>query len=75
VKSGDTLAGVARKLHIGKSDLAEANDLTMSARLSVGQQLMVPTGVPYVSYAAAPAKKTAPAKAPAGNTTTTSKKK
>jgi membrane-bound lytic murein transglycosylase D len=79
VKNGDTLAGVARKLHIGKADLAEANDLTMTARLSVGQELMVPTGVPYVAYAA-PAKtpstttKTA-AKAPARKTTTTSKKK
>jgi len=77
VKSGDTLAAVARKLHISRADLAEANDLTLSARLSVGQQLMVPTGVPYVSYAA-PAKTASTTKstaAPAKKTATTSKKK
>jgi membrane-bound lytic murein transglycosylase D len=67
VKSGDTLAGVARKLHISRSDLADANDLSVAARLAAGQQLMVPADVPFVSYAqpkttakkasAAPAKK------------------
>jgi membrane-bound lytic murein transglycosylase D len=74
VKNGDTLAGVARKLHISRSDLAEANDMSASAGLTAGQRLMVPTGVPYVSYAApATAKKSTAA--PAGKTQATSKKK
>ena len=73
VKNGDTLAAVARKLHISKSDLAEANDLTSSARLSTGQELMVPTGVPYVSYAA-PAKKTTAKATPVKNTKTPARK-
>jgi membrane-bound lytic murein transglycosylase D len=75
VKSGDTLAGIARKLHISRSDLAEANDLSMSAGLKSGQQLIVPTGVPYVSYAPAPAKKTTTHATAAKTVKTTSKKK
>ena len=51
VKSGDTLAAVARKLHISRSDLAEANFLSVNAQLAAGQQLMVPADVPFVSYA------------------------
>ena len=57
VKSGDTLAGIARKLHIARADLAEANGLNISARVNGGQELIVPAGVPYVSYAPAPAAK------------------
>jgi membrane-bound lytic murein transglycosylase D len=53
VRNGETLAGVARKLHISRADLAEANDLAVSARLGAGQELVVPAGVPYVSYAPA----------------------
>ena len=52
VKNGDTLAGIARKLHIARSDLAEANGLAPSAGLASGQELVVPAGVQYVSYAA-----------------------
>ncbi len=70
VKNGDTLAAVARKLHISKSDLAEANDLSVEAKLAIGQELMVPTGVPYVSYAAAPARKTTARKAAATKSAT-----
>jgi membrane-bound lytic murein transglycosylase D len=73
VANGETLAGIARKLHISRSDLAEANGLDATARLATGQDLVVPAGVPYVSYAApakktvaaskkTPVKKTAPAK-------------
>jgi membrane-bound lytic murein transglycosylase D len=51
VKSGETLAVVARKLHIGRADLADANGLSQSARLTAGQELMVPADVPFVSYA------------------------
>ena len=74
VKNGDTLAAVARKLHISRSDLAEANDMSASAGLTAGQQLMVPAGVPYVSYAP-PAKANKSTAAPARKTQTTSKKK
>lgn len=42
VKRGDTLAGVARKLGVGRTDLAEANDLRPNALLFPGQRLMVP---------------------------------
>jgi membrane-bound lytic murein transglycosylase D len=42
VKRGDTLPLVAKKLHVGKQDLAEANYLPATARLTAGQKLMVP---------------------------------
>jgi membrane-bound lytic murein transglycosylase D len=42
VKRGDTLPLVAKKLHVGKQDLAEANYLPATARLAAGQKLMVP---------------------------------
>jgi membrane-bound lytic murein transglycosylase D len=42
VKRGETLATIARKLEVNRTDLAEANYLKATARLSVGQQLMVP---------------------------------
>jgi LysM repeat protein len=42
VKRGETLLLVARKLHVNKADLAEANYLPVAARVSEGQKLMVP---------------------------------
>ena len=42
VKKGETLATVARKLGVGRADLAEANYLNQTARVAPGQQLMVP---------------------------------
>ncbi len=42
VKKGDTLPLIARKLHVGKADLAEANYLPVKARVTAGQKLMVP---------------------------------
>ena len=42
VKRGDTLALIAKKLRVGKADLAEANYLSVTARVSAGQKLMVP---------------------------------
>ena len=42
VKRGDTLALIARNLRVSKTDLAEANYLRVTARVSAGQQLMVP---------------------------------
>jgi membrane-bound lytic murein transglycosylase D len=42
VKRGDTLPLIARKLNVSKADLAEANYLSPAARVTAGQQLMVP---------------------------------
>jgi membrane-bound lytic murein transglycosylase D len=42
VKKGETLLGVARKLGVTRSDLAEANYLSTKAALKSGQQLIVP---------------------------------
>jgi membrane-bound lytic murein transglycosylase D len=42
VKRGDTLPGIARKLHVSKADLAEANYLPVTSRVTVGQKLIVP---------------------------------
>ena len=50
VKDGETLATVARKLHISRSDLAEANGLGETARLTPGVILTVPADVPFVPY-------------------------
>jgi membrane-bound lytic murein transglycosylase D len=42
VKKGETLLGVARKLGVTRSDLAEANYLSTKAALRTGQRLIVP---------------------------------
>jgi membrane-bound lytic murein transglycosylase D len=42
VKKGDTLAAIARRLQVAQSDLAEANDLKVTARVATGQKLIVP---------------------------------
>ena len=42
VKRGDTLALIAKKLRVSKADLAEANYLTATTRVSAGEKLMVP---------------------------------
>src|SRR5262249_27845823 len=42
VKKGDTLPLIARKLKVSKADLAEANYLKVTARVTAGQKLMVP---------------------------------
>jgi membrane-bound lytic murein transglycosylase D len=42
VKGGETLGGIARKLAVNLTDLADANYLKMNARLAPGQQLIVP---------------------------------
>ena len=43
VKRGETLPLIARKLHVSKADLAEANDLKVAARVTAGRRLMVPS--------------------------------
>ena len=42
VKKGETLATIAAKLKVSRLDLAEANYLARTARVAVGQRLMVP---------------------------------
>jgi membrane-bound lytic murein transglycosylase D len=42
VKKGDTLPLIARKLKVSKTDLADANYLKVTARVTIGQKLMVP---------------------------------
>ena len=42
VKRGETLATIARKLKVNRTDLAEANALTLRSRVSVGQKLVIP---------------------------------
>jgi membrane-bound lytic murein transglycosylase D len=42
VKNGETMTTIARKLKVGRTDLAEANYLKVTSRLAVGQQLLVP---------------------------------
>ncbi|NOT24799.1 MAG: LysM peptidoglycan-binding domain-containing protein, partial [Acidobacteria bacterium] len=42
VKKGDTLATVAKKLEVTRAELAEANGLSIKARITAGQQLMIP---------------------------------
>jgi len=42
VKSGESLATIARKLRVSRSDLAEANYLKTTARVRPGQRLVVP---------------------------------
>jgi peptidoglycan lytic transglycosylase D len=61
VKRGETIATIARKLGVARADLAEANYLKTAARLSIGQQLMVPH-----EATALPAARTDPA-APVAN--------
>jgi membrane-bound lytic murein transglycosylase D len=42
VKKGETLAAIAKKLRVSRSDLAEANYISAKARLNTGQQLIIP---------------------------------
>jgi membrane-bound lytic murein transglycosylase D len=42
VKSGESLATIARKLRVSRNDLAEANYLKTTARVRPGQRLVVP---------------------------------
>jgi membrane-bound lytic murein transglycosylase D len=42
VKKGDTLTTIARKLRVSRTDLAEANYLRTSARVQIGDKLIVP---------------------------------
>lgn len=52
VKRGETLSSIARQAGVRASNLASANSLTASARLLVGQQLMIPRATPTPALAA-----------------------
>jgi membrane-bound lytic murein transglycosylase D len=45
VKRGETLPGIARKLRVSRADLAEANNVKVTASLTAGQQLLIPGDV------------------------------
>ena len=42
VKRGETLASIAKKLRVNRTDLAEANYLKATSRVSVGARLVIP---------------------------------
>jgi membrane-bound lytic murein transglycosylase D len=42
VKRGETLSSIARRLSVSRTDLADANYLKASARVNVGQRLLIP---------------------------------
>lgn len=42
VKKGDSLAAIAKKLRVSRSDLSEANRLTLRSRVTPGQRLIIP---------------------------------
>jgi membrane-bound lytic murein transglycosylase D len=42
VRRGDTLTSIAKKLHVKRADLAEANYLSTRATVKPGQQLIIP---------------------------------
>ncbi|WP_454619200.1 peptidoglycan DD-metalloendopeptidase family protein [Bradyrhizobium cenepequi] len=65
VNKGDTLHSIARQHHISPSELAKANHLDQSAKLSLGMKLTVPGAKTAAAAPAAPAVAPAPAAAPA----------
>ncbi len=76
VNRGDTLMSIARRNHVSTAELARANNLDTSARLSLGMKLTVPgaksaavapaAGAPVMQpVAAAPVQPVAPVAAPA----------
>jgi membrane-bound lytic murein transglycosylase D len=42
VRKGETLLTISKKLQVSRADLAEANYLSAKAKVSVGQQLIIP---------------------------------
>jgi membrane-bound lytic murein transglycosylase D len=51
VRKGDTLQSIAKRLKVSRTDLAEANYLSTKARVSNGQQLIVPKAPVFLSSA------------------------
>ena len=65
VKRGETMTTIARKLKVGRTDLADANYLKVTSRLAVGQQLLVPRET--TALMAARSDRAVPASASASN--------
>jgi membrane-bound lytic murein transglycosylase D len=42
VRKGETLASIARKLRVSRTDLAEANHISVRSRIRAGQELVIP---------------------------------
>ena len=42
VKKGETLATIAKKLRVNRTDLAEANYLKVNSRVAIGKKLVIP---------------------------------
>jgi membrane-bound lytic murein transglycosylase D len=42
VKRGESLATIARRLRVSRTDLAEANQLSVRSRVATGQRLVIP---------------------------------
>ncbi len=53
VKKRETLATIAKKYGISKAHLAEANQLTLTQKISVGRSLRIPVAASSKAYAAA----------------------
>jgi murein DD-endopeptidase MepM/ murein hydrolase activator NlpD len=65
VNKGETLHSIARQHHVSPAELARANHLDQSAKLSLGMKLTVPGAKTAAAVPAAPAPASAPAAAPA----------
>jgi murein DD-endopeptidase MepM/ murein hydrolase activator NlpD len=61
VNHGDTLLSIAHRNHVSVAELAKANNLDTSAKLSLGMKLTVPGAKTAAAAAAAPVVATAPA--------------
>src|SRR3982075_64813 len=61
VNRGDTLMSIAHRNHVPVAELARANNLDTSAKLSLGMKLTVPGAKTAAAAAAAPVVATAPA--------------
>jgi murein DD-endopeptidase MepM/ murein hydrolase activator NlpD len=61
VNHGDTLLSIAHRNHVSVAELAKANNLDTSAKLSLGMKLNVPGAKTAAAAAAAPAVATVPA--------------
>lgn len=65
IQRGDTLWGIARKNGLSMNDLLGSNpNLDKSSKLSIGQEIMIPVGVPQASQA--PVVNTSPSAAATG---------
>jgi membrane-bound lytic murein transglycosylase D len=64
VRRGETISTIAKKLNVSRTDLAEANGLTLRSVVRVGQQLVIPRA-PTAPLLAATSPGTAPAARPA----------